>query len=300
MFKPLKPVQTVYHIKTTSPLKVVFLDTMFIDDVSLVCVMDLFTKFASVSAFRKPVDSKVTKKALEEFLAKVDSSVDDIGEFRVDGGSEYMGAFREFVGDTKRIVSMAYRKQAMSPVERFNGTMRRFLERMFEVQGKPINWPQKYIPEAVRVYNEELEHGSTGYTPKEALVSEDAQRVIRQAQAQRSPPPDVQVGDTVRALSRDIQNVFDKKIRSNWTRQLFTVKAIKGSKVVLNDGAEVMSHEVLKIDPDLLFEGPQKAPAEAAPRKPKPTSQRALREIQDYLGAPNPQELPARRIPRRR
>jgi hypothetical protein len=94
--------------------------------------------------------------------------------------------------------------------------------------------------------------------------------------------------------------MFDKKIRSNWTRQLFTVKAIKGSKVVLNDGAEVMSHEVLQIDPDLLFEGPQKAPAEAAPRKPKPTSQRALREIQDYLGAPNPQELPARRIPRRR
>jgi hypothetical protein len=268
---------------------------MFIDDVSLVCVMDLFTKYASVTAFRKPIDSKSTTKALQEFLTKVNASVDDIGEFRVDGGSEYMGAFREFVGDTKRIVSMAYRKQAMSPVERFNGTMRRFLERMFEVQGKPINWPTRYIPEAVRVYNEELEHGSTGYTPKEALTSEDAQRVIRQAQAQRSPPPDVQVGDTVRVVSRDIQNMFDKKIRSNWTRELFTVKAIKGSKVVLNDGAEVMSHEVLQIDPDILFEGPQKAPVETAPKKPKPSSQRELRQTKDYLTAPKPTELPERR-----
>jgi hypothetical protein len=218
---------------------------------------------------------------------------------------------------------MAYRKQQMSPVERFNGTRRRFLERIFQVKGKPINWTQLYIPEAVRVYNEELEHSSTVYTPKEALTCEEAQRIVRKAQIQRSPPPDVHVGDTVRIVSRDIQNVFDKKIQANWTQDLFTIKAVRGSRITfsplpeVNNGngqrgakstgssqtsnqqclaREVMSHEVMKIDPELLFEGPPKPTTEPSKKKPKFSSQRELRQIRDYLSAPNPPEaLPERR-----
>ncbi len=296
MFKRLKPVQTVYHIKTTAPLKVVFLDTMFVGDISIVCVMDLFSKFASVSYFRKPIDSKSTTTALKQFLEKTGSSVDDIGEFRVDGGSEYMGDFQQFIGNEKRIVSLAYKKQQMSPVERFNGTLRRFLERMFEVRGKPINWPQKYIPEAVRVYNEELEHGATGYTPKEALTSPEAQRVIRRAQIQRSPPSDLKQGDTVRIVARDIQNVFDRKIRANWTRELYKIDSVRGSVVTLTNGDasrnegvpsvasnKVMTHEVMKIDPNLLFKIPERPAVRTTAKKPR---SRLLREIDDYLTAP--------------
>jgi hypothetical protein len=289
LFKPLKKPQRIYHIQTTQPLRVVFLDTMFIDDWSIVCVMDLFSKFASVTAFRKAIDSKSTTKALQQFLDAVGADVKDIGEFRVDGGTEYMGAFQKFVGDEKRIVSMAYRKQQMSPVERFNGTLRRFLERMFEVRQKPINWPQLYIPEAVRVYNEELEHAATGYTPKEAFSNKEAQRIIRRAQVQTYPPPEVSVGDTVRIVSRDVQNLFDRKIRSNWTRELYEVKSVKGSTITLltqkDDDIEVMSHEVMKIDPDLLFEGPKKIVTEAKPR-PKPSVRREQRQLEDYLTAP--------------
>lgn len=254
LFKPIRKPQKEYSIRTTKPLKVLYMDTMSIDEYYLVNTIDLFTKYASSSVFRKPVTAEDSVKALKEFLKSADLKLDNIEEVRCDGGTEYAGAFKQYIGE-KKITSLPYRKSEMSPIERFNGTMRRILEKLKSYAGKPISWAYKYVPKAVKAYNDAV-HSTTKYAPSELLKSKEAQDEVmskRYKKAKMQNDNALQKGDTVRIVARDMTNVFDRKIRPNWSQELFKIEHVRGNRVTLDNMQTYKGHEVQKIDPDLLF-----------------------------------------------
>jgi hypothetical protein len=48
-------------------------------------------------------------------------------------------------------------------------------------------------------------------------------------------------------------NVFDKTIKPNWSQELYKVEAVRGNRVKLQDGNELLDHQVQVINPDLLM-----------------------------------------------
>lgn len=280
IFKPIKKPSANLKIRTDEPFKILFMDTMVIDEFFLINTIDLFTKFASSMVFKKAVTSEDSVKALKKFMESAKISLEDIEEVRTDGGPEFRGAFTDFVGD-KREVSLPYAKTEMSPIERFNGTLRRILEKQKSYFGKPISYIYKYLPQAINAYNKS-EHSSTGYSPIELMQDKEAQvKVAGKRTVPKNPDPAVRRGATVRISVRDAMNPFDRKIGANWSLELYEVTNVRGTRVgvvpirnnshgeavpSLDDGKKydtdvrrgapkltLKIHEVRAIDPDLLM-----------------------------------------------
>jgi hypothetical protein len=263
IFKRTKKPQRMYPIQTTKPLNIIFMDTMVIDGFYIINTIDLFSKYASSMVFKKAVSSSDAVKALKAFLHEAKTSLDNVNEIRHDGGPEFSKQFAKYTED-KTIKSLPYAKTQMSPVERFNGTLRRMIEKLKAVEGKPISWAYKYVPRAVKAYNN-LPHSSTGYMPSELIASKEAQRKVLMGQrtipsmndgfAKRTQSQSdyVKAGDTVRISIRDEMNPFDHKIAPNFSTELYKVVKVRGNRVKLEDGNELLDHQVMVIDPDLLM-----------------------------------------------
>lgn len=251
MFKPLRKPGRDYPIQTTRPLNIIFMDTMVIDDYYIINTIDLFSKFASSTVFKKPVTSQDAVKALKEFLDASNSTLDSIQEIRVDGGPEWQKDFQEYTEDLK-VTSLPYAKTEMSPIERYNGTLRRMIEKLKLVQGKGVSYAYKYVPTVVKAYNN-LVHSSTGYTPSQILKDKQIQKQVLTEQRKYPQIDGIKKGDTVRVSIRNEQNVFDRKIAPNWSKELYKVTTVRGNRVTLENGDVFKGHQVLVIDPDLLM-----------------------------------------------
>lgn len=254
IFKPVKKPSANLKIRTDKPFNIIYMDTMVIDEFYLINTIDLFTKFASSTPFKKPVTSSDSVKALKEFMESANIGLEDITEIRTDGGSEFLGVFKDFV-ESKREVSLPYAKTEMSPIERFNGTLRRILEKQKSYFGKPISYIYNYLPKAINGYNKSM-HSSTGFSPIEAISSEEAQEAsLKRSLTKKikNPDPEVKKDATVRISVRDAMNPFDKKIGANWSTKLYKVTNVRGTRVFLDDGKTYKIHEVRALDPELLL-----------------------------------------------
>lgn len=258
---PLKKPGNTNRISTASPLDVVYLDTMFLDNHSIVVVIDLFSKYCWATASRNPVNASLAKKALQEFLEKTGTTLQQIGEIRCDSGTEFFGAFAEYVGEKKINRTVVGAKSETAPVERMNGTIRRGIEKLKVARGKPLHYLNKYLKLVLLAYNNHNPHSALSkMTPNRVLQDPEAQSRVRNSQHQQEitttrPGDVVEVGDTVRVCIRDLSNpLLSKKIGPNWSTELFTVKSTQGkTRATLNNGRSYKTYMLQKIDPDLLM-----------------------------------------------
>lgn len=290
MFKPLNKPQRDYPIQTTKPLNIIFMDTMVIDQYYIINTIDLFSKFASSSVFPKAVTSQDAVKALNKFLDDADTKLDSIQEVRCDGGPEFQGAFAQYT-EGQKVTSLPYAKTEMSPVERFNGTLRRMIEKLKLVQGKSISYAYKYVPTAIKAYNN-LVHSSTGHTPAELLKDKTLQREVLMSQRQLPQIDSVAKGDTVRISVRNEQNAFDRKIAPNYSQETYKVKSVRGNRVTLDNGDVLKGHQVLVIDPDLLMNAAKIRiiQSEETQKRIKRNTDKEIKQVGDYLKAPEGKE----------
>lgn len=290
LFKRPKKAQRTYPIQTSRPLNVIFMDTMVIDEYRIINTIDLFSKFASSTVFRKEaVTSADAVKALKGFLHDAGVELSSIKEIRCDGGPEFLSVFAQYTED-KTVKALPYAKTQMSPVERFNGTMRRMLEKLKAVEGKPISWAFKYVPKAVKAYNG-MVHSSTGYTPTELLKNREAQTDVLSKQRRIPSIDNVKAGDSVRINVRDIMNPFDRKIAPMFSKEVYKVKSVRGNVVTLENGnVELQDHQVQVIDPDLLMNANKikvVSQEEKEEKRRQERKRRELRNLADYNQAPS-------------
>lgn len=206
----------------------VYIDTMFFDDYAVVCIIDLFSKFAHAKTFKKPITSAKALQAYNEFASLLKH---DVKEVRSDVGSEFNKDFKKAL-EQKQTRTLPYAKNEASPIERFNGTLRRIVERLFVVRGKTIDATPKYVKLAVKAYNNTV-HSATSQTPNSVISSpEVAQEAVKRLKrtlgqkALKASSPNMRVDDKVRVWIRDITNPFDRKIAPNWSFDLYTIKQI--------------------------------------------------------------------------
>lgn len=302
----------------------VYADTMYMGQWGIVCIVDTFSKFAHARAFKGTPTAKKALQAFKEFEKKLGAP---IKECRTDVGTEYMAEFRDYLsgersvdGSTRPIktTTLPYAKNEAGIVERLNGTIRRSLEKVFAVRGKPVDWPSQYLPIVLKSYND-TRHKTTGQKPIDIIEDKGDARSrallkLRINLKKRLPKEELTVGDSVRKWIRDPKNAFDTKIAPNWSWDLYKVEQIDRSnnRVRLSDGSWVKPNFLQKVDAENLMKGPaviQRAIKKAItdevkaqkgqtsltqyfPKANEPTAaqKKAAKELGDYLAAPEGKE----------
>lgn len=255
------------------PFARVYADTFFIDDKAVVTFVDTFSKFGWAVAFKAPINSEKASRALESFYEQIKKrgySKDDVVEIRTDGGSE----FSSFGNTHTR--TMPYAKQETGLIERFNGTIRRILMRISEVRVKPINWITKYLPIALKAYNN-IQHRTTKEAPEDILndkaTREKAVKNLRskayKAAVKAEKQDVIKQGDSVRIYIRNPLDPFDTKISPNWSTDVYKVKEVdnKTRRLKVNDDWYKPEY-LLKINPDLLM-GKKETVKQVVKEKPR-------------------------------
>ncbi len=189
IFKPVRKVKTKneFPIITDKPFKRIYCDSMYLklsnSTNAFVCIMDLFSKFAFVKMTRigkraQNVPSNFALHCFEEFEKEVDKLGYKIETCFTDLGNEYRGEFQEYLEDKniEQVVVDAGNKKAMSPIERFNGTLRVSLEKYRFIHGQINNDSLKSIVDS---YNNS-KHGATNKTPFEILSNNNYDDVKEQ------------------------------------------------------------------------------------------------------------------------
>ena len=199
----------------------------------ILTAMDLFTKKASAI----PLKNK-SGKSVAEGIKKLLEKYEKVSVIQSDNGSEFLSPEVKTLLDNKgikRLYSKAYSPQTQGTIERFNQTLERLIEKLFNYKDK--NRWVKDLDELVDNYNKTV-HYSTKETPDNIEQNQDKVKERLQSKYQQNPQntknPDYKVGDRVKVRLK--KTTTDKKGTKTFTVDNYTVhKVLKSRKpYVLN------------------------------------------------------------------
>ncbi len=147
---------------------------------AFVTIIDAFSKYAYTRMYQLPKTSQALKSSqtlavLEDFLDHID---DDFGVKRdeisitFDAGKEFLGDVLEYVNEEKILHSFGQsgHKKKMPIVERFNRTLRLYIEKYRLIHGRVDSNALKKI---LQSYNN-VPHAGLKYSPIEIIKNKEA------------------------------------------------------------------------------------------------------------------------------
>ena len=173
----------------------------------LLCVIDLFSKYA----FVVPLKDKNGSSVVREFGKIVNESGRRPNKISVDQGSEfYNKTFKNWLRDEGIEMYSTYNEGKSVVAERFIRTLRNKLYKHMTAIGKNVYW--NVLDDVVAKYNDTINR-SIGMKPKD--VKTDKKSVYVEESNEKSTR--FRVGDCVR-ISK-FKNIFAKGYTPNWSKE---------------------------------------------------------------------------------
>ena len=183
----------------------------------LLCVIDLFSKYA----FVVPLKDKKGASVVKGFEKIVNESNRRPNKNWVDQGSEfYNKTFKNWLKDEGIEMYSTYNEGKSVVAERFIKTLKKKLYKHMTAIGKNVYW--NVLDDAVEKYNDTVNR-SIGMKPKD--VKSDKKAVYVEESNEKSAR--FSVGDRVR-ISK-FKNIFAKGYTPNWSKEIFVVNKIKNT-----------------------------------------------------------------------
>jgi hypothetical protein len=290
VFKPRK-VKHFYPLIATKPgrLQIDLMDMSNEDTVTnkgrkwLFCAVDIFSRYA----FCFPQKSKSDSSCLESLKELIKEAKNrGIVIYQLDSDSESSFQSRQFkallkANDIIQNLVPVGNKHRVGVVERFNGTVRHFLNR-YKTAYKTTDWLSA-IPDFIQNYNNTVHRSLQSETPREALtgIGSVPYQFSRTEKAEERDYNKVEfsVGDKVRL--RIHHSLFEKKSTGVWTKTIHTVDDIRDNDIYVNDRVEPYRKEDLLLvdeseNPDV---NERKAEEEERQHKEQKVEKRISRRI---------------------
>ena len=183
----------------------------------LLCVIDLFSKYA----FVVPLKDKKGASVVKGFKKIVNESSRRPNKIWVDQGSEfYNNGFKNWLRDEGIEMYSTYNEGESVVAERFIRTLKNKLYKHMTAIGKNVYW--NVLNDVVAKYNNTINR-SIGMKPKD--VKNDKKAVYVEESNEKSTR--FSVGDRVR-ISK-FKNIFAKGYTPNWSKEIFVVNKIKNT-----------------------------------------------------------------------
>jgi hypothetical protein len=194
----------------------------------LVCV-EITSRLLRTAVLRNK-EAATVAQALKRILENT-----DIQAIETDDGSEFKGAFARLLKE-KGIEHLTYpstegSNTALAKVERMNGTLRTWLNKLPNAQTQIHSW----MPELEEFYNNRI-HSSTKQKPAR-FVGYDQQRQKEELsglESLKNIAAQYTIGTRVR-LARKL-SVFGKKSQARWNKQVHTITGREGYNFFIDDG----------------------------------------------------------------
>jgi hypothetical protein len=254
VFKPRK-IKSFYPLIAMKPgrIQIDLMDFSNEDTVTnknrkwLFCAVDVFSRYA----FCYPQISKSESNCLTSLNQLIrDCRSVGITVYQIDSDSESAFTSRSFKSVLKEhqilqnLVPVGD-KHRVGIVERFNGTVRQYLNR-YKTAYKTTDW-LSVIPDFVENYNTSRHSALDTQTPLEAITGTGATKYMfdQTIDAGDKDYNKVQfsVGDKVRLRKK--YSLFEKRSDGVWTRTIHTIEEIKRNEIYVNDRTEPYSRENL-------------------------------------------------------
>ena len=265
VFEPHEDDGIYRHILAFSPFQRVYMDTMYIrlnnSTLAFINVIDLFSKFAYSKLFIIGGRSQAvtSQKSLDTYIGFLEEIKEygygekNIGVLTLDGGSEFLGVFQKYLIDNNvpNLYTNPGDKLKTSPIERFNRTLRLFLEKYRVIYGKIDSSVLKVI---MTTYNN-IPHAKLKFSPIEILnTKEDQDKVAKvfNYMDKENHIHGLKIGQSVRIL---INRSPFQKIKPVWSSEIYTIKkAINNGNYILNDRSGYFHlNELQPINEDMLM-----------------------------------------------
>jgi len=233
IFKPFEAEDHHIHILAYYPLEKIYMDSMYLklnnSTLAFINGIDLFTKFAFSKLFiidkkSQAVSSAQSTAVFNSFLNDMNSKYPKlkIGYVITDLGSEFLGDFMKNLNnkDIPHIYANAGDKRKTSPIERFNRTIRLYLQKYKSIYGKIDN---NVLIKIIDAYNN-IEHAELHATPNEILKDSNLQKQneLHFMELSKENLQDILPdGSKVRKLL-DISQF--QKIRPVWSKEIYSIK----------------------------------------------------------------------------
>lgn len=199
--------------------------------------LDLCTKYAWAYPIKTKQPSDVIAR-MNDIWANIDRKGSrKPSTIQTDNGNEFKGSFDTWVREkkVKHIRSASYSPWTQGAVERFNRTLKGKLFKFFENEN--TKFFLDVLPLIVKGYNSTV-HSAHKRKPVDIFSEVDDEVVAKLKERDNSTflQDVLTVGDKVRVLKHIEQkvevrpNVFEKKIKAQWTETLFTIAEVRKIK----------------------------------------------------------------------
>ena len=247
VFTPYEDKHEYIHILAYYPLEKIYMDTMYLrltnSTLAFVNGIDLFSKYAFSKCYTlsKSSSSVGSKKATEVFNIFLDEMKFKypnlpIGRVYTDMGSEFFGEFQNNLMDKNipQIFADAGNKRQSSPIERFNKTLRFYIEKYRVVYGKIDN---SVLNKILLAYNN-VSHASLEFSPIQILDNSHDQDIVESHYIDVENSNEygkIPLGSHVRKLINSDKSPFSNKIKPVWSKEIYKVVGYSKSLYTLDD-----------------------------------------------------------------
>lgn len=243
-------------------------DLMFMDGRIILCVIEMTSR----KAYARIVPSKSARAVQAAFVSIEADFPAKMERLATDDGGEWSLIHRDArtQGTDVRIYTGHGKERNMSLVERFNRTLRSYINKFKE--GVTRHW-SRYLQSFIRNYNDTI-HRTTGMKPN-AVTSPVQFAQIRGALLQRMPNPPKHrfaVGDKVRV--RIQKNAFAKE-GARWSKVVHTIDEVTPTAFVVA-GVAYQPYELLPVP---AMDEPYKAPERAKKEREAETAEAREKRI---------------------
>jgi transposase InsO family protein len=230
------------HIVAYHPFERVQMDSMYVklknSTLVFVNIVDVFSKFAfsrmfTIAAQAQALPSSKAVTVLDEFVNQIKEY--KIGILYTDWGPEFLKDFTLYCNEhlIVRVLADPGDKNKMSIVERFNQTLRLYIEKNRYTSNK--RFTNQILQSIMNSYNN-VTHAKLHYTPNEILEDEDKQKEIEQHFKELSTvlvKNALPIGSSVRVLID--RGTFGKRTSQVWSSDIYKIASFAFGRYTLDD-----------------------------------------------------------------
>ena len=245
-FTPVVDTGIYRHIVGLYPFERFFIDTQYLrlhnSTLAFCNIIDIFSKYAYSKLFiiggkSQAIKSNQAVETLKGFIISLNQygyKQEDLGEITIDAGSEFKGDFLHYLNDNNilHFYTNAGDKKATSPIERFNRTLRLYIEKYRVIYGA-IN--SKVLEKIMAAYNS-VSHAGIPYSPIEILKDKEKQTQAEQYYLQlkqQNKMMGLKLGQSVRVL---INRGPFQKTKPIWSHEVYKIeKVLNNSNYIVNN-----------------------------------------------------------------
>ena len=308
VFKPTEDHNIYRHILAFYPLERMFMDCMYLrlnnSTLAFCNIIDLFSKFAYSKVFvigakSQAITSLMALSTLKEFMDEIKGygyEEKDMGVLTLDAGSEFKGDFLKYLNENRILYYYANAgdKKRTSPIERFNGTLRLYIEKYKVIYGKI---DAKVLTIIMNAYNS-VKHADLENSPIEILKDKSNQVLAEEhymGLEEENHITALQIGQSVRVLMD--RGPF-QKIKPIWSQKVYKIGKVMNNtnyqieglsgfyhldelqpinaEFLLNDDKVKIKEEPVELPPS-LDENDFVKPVEKVTVKPEPEIRQSFR-----------------------